>query len=172
MKYGRKSLEVEEIRNRRRFRLLLVVFMTILLLLSAGACSSQVAPTAQPSQASMDPEEVQALVEAAVEAAVSKSAARSGEEISQQQLREMMEEVVAEASPVSSQPDLADLVEKSIKKELDTRPPQFPRPMWNVSSKQKCRDCRSPLMSLLSRQQREVGCRNSPSNSLQSASLS
>ncbi len=96
--------------------------MTILLLLSAGACSSQAAPTALPSQASMDPEEVQALVEAAVEAAVSKSAARSGEAISQQELREMMAEVLAEAPPVPSQGDFAELVSEAIKEELAARP--------------------------------------------------
>ena len=101
----------------------LIFGITILILmLSAGACSSQAAPTPQPSQPSMDPGEVQALVEAAVEAAVSKSAARSSDEISQQELREMMAEVLAEASPVPSKADLADLVAKSIKKELAARP--------------------------------------------------
>jgi ABC-type proline/glycine betaine transport system substrate-binding protein len=100
----------------------LIFGITILILmLSAGACSSQAAPTPQPSQPSMDPGEVQALVEAAVEAAVSKSAARSSDEISQQELREMMAEVLAEASPVPSKADLADLVAKSIKKELAAR---------------------------------------------------
>ena len=99
-----------------------VVNMTLLLLLSAVACSSQAVPTPQPSQPSMDPGEVQALVEAAVEAAVSKSAARSGDKISQQEPREMMAEVLAEASPVPGQADLADLVAKSIKKELAARP--------------------------------------------------
>jgi len=97
--------------------------MVILLFLSAGACGSQAAaPTAQPSQGSMDPEEVQKLVEAAVEAAVGKSATRSGEEISQQELRDMVAEVLAEASPVPSQDAFAELVSKSIKQELDTRP--------------------------------------------------
>ena len=113
---------MEEIRNLRGSRLLLVVSMTILLLLSAGACSSQAAPTAQPSQASLDPEEVQALVEAAVEAAVSKSAAGSGEEISRQELRDLVAEAIAETTPVTSQGDFAELVSEAIKEELAARP--------------------------------------------------
>ena len=100
---------------------LMLLGVWLVLLLSSAACGSQSAPASQPTPAT-DPGEVQALVEAAVEAAVSKSAARSGEAISQQELREMMAEVLAEAPPVPSQGDLADLVAKSIKKELAARP--------------------------------------------------
>ena len=96
--------------------------MTILLLLSAGACSGQAAPTAQPSQASMDPEEVQALVQAAVEAAITESATGSGEEISRQELRDLVAEAIAETPPVASQGDFAELVSEAIKQELAARP--------------------------------------------------
>ena len=127
---------------------LMLLGVGLVLLLSAGACRSQAAPTPQPSRASMDPGEVQALVEAAVEVAVgesakrsgemisqqelrdmvaevlaaSESAARSGEGISQQELREMVAEVLAGASPVLSQDAVAELVSRSIKQELDRRP--------------------------------------------------
>ncbi len=69
---------------------LMLIGVGLVLLLSVGACSGQAAPTAQPSQASMDPEEVQALVQAAVEAAITKSATGSGEGISRQELRDLV----------------------------------------------------------------------------------
>ena len=101
---------------------LIIGISMIILMLSAVACSGQAAPTAQPSQASMDQEEVQALMEAAVEAAVSKSTSRS-EEVFREELREMLAEAVAGSPPGNVQVDVAELVSKSVADAMAAVPP-------------------------------------------------
>ena len=101
---------------------LIIGISMIILMLSAVACSGQAAPPAQPSQASMDQEEVQALMEAAVEAAVSKSTSRS-EEVFREELREMLAEAVAGSPSGNVQVDVAELISKSVADAMAAVPP-------------------------------------------------
>ncbi len=87
-------------RKLNNHQLVLVGFL-IALMLTAGACSGQVAPTPQPSPASMDMAELRPMVEDAVKAALAEAMPPPGDEISRQELQDMLAEVLALASPSS-----------------------------------------------------------------------
>ncbi len=106
----------------------MLVGFLIALMLTAGACSGQVAPTAQPSPASMDQAELRPIVEDAVKAALAEAMPPPGDEISRQELKDMMAEVLVAtppappAPPAPTQEDLAELVSKSIAEMLVASP--------------------------------------------------
>ena len=74
---------------------LMPVGFLIALMLAAGACSAQVAPTPQPSPASMDMAELRPMVEDAVKAALAEAVPPPGDEISRQELKDIMAEAIA-----------------------------------------------------------------------------